>query len=80
MILTTRNSVYRLYKDGDDVVLKKVRTRRGRSSEFGNGATFRGKDISPVKVGGSAWIGGMETSVIEKIRREKGDDEIVFRK
>lgn len=78
MLIITRNSVYRLCQEGNEVVLQKVSPKRGRPAECGTGATFRGKSCPPVKVGGSAWVGGWETSAIVKIKREKSDENINF--
>lgn len=78
MLITTRNSVYRIHQDGNEVVLQKVRTKRGKHTEISSGTTFREKSCPPVKIGGVAWVGGWQTSVILKIKREEGDENINF--
>ncbi len=76
MIITTRNSVYRLYQDGDEVVLTKISGEEG--SDFKVGSQRRARESPPVAVGGTAWIGGWQTSTIKEIKQEADDKKIRF--
>lgn len=78
MLITTRNSVYRLCQDGDKVALTLLAIRDGKTRDFPIGSTFRGDYVYPVVVGKVVWVGGLMTSSVEKVVPEKGDEAIRF--
>ncbi|MFA5998108.1 MAG: hypothetical protein WC814_01850 [Candidatus Paceibacterota bacterium] len=81
MIITTRNSVYRLAQKGDKVVATKLGDlEEGRRYPLiKTGDVFTADSASPIVIGEPLYIDSLETSSVMEIDDEPGDDAICFK-
>lgn len=80
MLITTRNSVYKLVQDGDKVVATKIKELvEGLLPVVKVGDVAKASSVSPVVIGKSFCISDLWTSTVTRIESEPGDEAICFR-
>lgn len=80
MLITTRNSVYKLMQSGDQVVVTKLGDlEEGRHPLIKTGDVFMADRASPVIIGEPLYVGNLETSCVMEVDAEPGDDAICFK-
>ena len=80
MLITTRNSIYRLVQDGRKIVATKIKDLRvGCIPTIKVGDTFIDSNMSPIVIGEPFYISDLRTTEVMKTKREPGDDAIRFK-